>query len=111
MNMLMEWLEPKVQQRVGEIGLMITNTKSYQKNSDQYNNLFHEILNALPEEKRDLLFELDAMIGTMESELAEQMYRAGLKDGFNLAKDIQSVLFVENTSKDEKWIFPVQNAS
>ena len=110
MNMLMEWLEPKVQQRVGEIGLMVTNTISYQHNSEQYNNLFQDILATLPEEKRDMLFDLDILVGKMLSEMTEQMYKAGLKDGIALAKDIQNVLFGESTLKDEKWMFPVEKA-
>lgn len=110
MNMLMAWLEPKIQQRVGEIGLMVTNTISYQHNSEQYNNLFQDILATLPEEKRDMLFDLDILVGKMLSEMTEQMYKAGLKDGIALAKDIQNVLFGESILKDEKWMFPVEKA-
>lgn len=110
MNMLLEWLEPKLQQRVGEIGMMVSNTVSYQNSAEQYNNLFNEVMTALPEEKRDLLFELDFLVGKMVSELSEQMYKAGLKDGIALAKDIQNVLFGESTLKDEKWMFPVEKA-
>ena len=57
---------------------------AYEKNANEYNKLFQQIIQNLPKEKYDLLYELDFCIGFSKSITEKVRYLQGFKDAFKL---------------------------
>lgn len=74
----------------------ITNTEFvergfHQRVAKQRDERFKEVLNALPEEKRGVLIDLDSDYGANLNEHMEHSYKQGFIDCLNLVLEIENI--------------------
>lgn len=71
---------------------LLRKNEEYNKINVEIEEIFNKIKEVLPEEYRDLLFELDSLEGAKGSVSEVIIYRQGLKDGIELNNILKLVV-------------------
>lgn len=89
--MLVQWLEPSIKARVGQVETGLKHDVEYAQSKKGFLLAFSWLIARVSEDCHDQLQELESFMNLTINRVSDISYRAGLADGLTLHKDISFV--------------------